>query len=185
MTMDPTDEDIVRMTNEALADLGNSIRELDDIHNLKNKLIQDIKDWQKERVEELEARIEDDMKTIRAFWRKRSSALRDSKDSKTATLLNGTISERLNPISLRIDDVSGALKYLGKMGVLRQFTHRPPRVIDKEALKRNPAFVDRIPKHIMYLIRERTLHIKPSNVQVTSKRASASLTIPLDDDKEG
>lgn len=183
--MEPTEEDIVRMTNEALADFGTSVRRLETIHIRMNELIQLIQDWHQSEIEELEAKIKEDRETFQFFWENYGSVLRDSKGGKTATLRNGIISERLHPVSLRIGDAKGLLKYLGVHGVLRRFTHQPPRVINKDALKRDRKFLQKIPKHLVQEVQERTLHILPTDLQVKSKRGSANLTIPLDDKKEG
>lgn len=178
MTNTPDNSNVVVAANDALKELGAAIRQLENVQKRQDEQIQAIKDENKVLIEGLEAKIVA-FKTILAnLWQEHGSELRDTR-SKTATLRNGTLSERSNPESLWMGDPALVLKYLRKMGVVRKFTRQPPREVVKALLRRDVAFVDGAPDHLLHFQRSSTLHVSPTQSLVESQRGTAALQIPL------
>ncbi len=164
--------------NDALKELGVAVRQLADIRKDQDERIQAIKDENKPLIEELEAKIAVFKTILVNLWEEHGSELRDA-GSKSATLRNGRLYERATPASLWVGDWGLVMKYFRIMGVVKKYTHLPPREIDKTALKRDRAFVDQAPDDLLRLERGSNLYATPTQSLVESQRGTAALQIPL------
>lgn len=64
---------------------------------------------------------------------------------KTIVFRGGTLSAKLATTSLVVDNEKAAMSYIKRMGRLRMFTRLGKRTLDKDALKKDPEFVDKAP----------------------------------------
>jgi phage host-nuclease inhibitor protein Gam len=86
------------------------------------------------------------------------------KGTKTIRLRHGEISLRLSPESLELsEDEAVIIRRIRKQGGLRKFTRMGKRTLDKAALKKDPAFVAKIPG--LAIVRRQHLSIRLPKTQ--------------------
>lgn len=91
------------------------------------------------------------------------------KPRKSVVLRGGELAARFAPESLELDE-SRIEKALRKLGEWRNHSKQPARKLDKVALKKNRALVDRLPDDIARFAKPENLHIKLPKLQLEIKR---------------
>ena len=174
-----TAKEAIEAANVALADLETARSGLERIQNIERELVAEIRKRYAKKILELEAEAKAAEEKLADLWENHDNKLRDNPKSKTATLRNGTLSERLGTVAVVIGDNSKVLAYLRKHGVMKRFTRRPEPVPVKSLLKLDPEFVNNAPDDVVRFEQGRTLHIKPLKSQVESARNLASRIVKL------
>lgn len=174
-----TAEEVIEAVNSALADLAAARSGLERIQGIEQQLIDEIRKRYVKKILELESDIKAGEDRLADLWEKHSDMLRDNPKSKTATLRNGTLSERFGVVAVVIGDTNKVIAYLRKHGVMKRFTRRPEPVVVKSHLKLDPEFVNNAPDDVMRFEQKRTLHIKPLELQVESARNLTSRVVKL------
>lgn len=97
---------------------------------------------------------------------------------KMVVLRGGTLSAKLTATSLVVDNEKVAMRYIKRMGRLRMFTRLGKRTLDKDALKKDPEFVDKAPG--MHLDQPENLTIKLPKLGIERIRRLHPLRTTLD-----
>ncbi len=174
-----TKAEAVEVANGVLADLAAAQTALQKIQALEDELVSEIKKRYQKKILELEDQIRNAERALASLWEADGEKLRDTPKGKTATLRNGTLSERLGTVAVVLGNSSDVLLYLRTRGVVKRFTKQPERVVVKSLLRLEPGFVDKAPDEIMHFEQARTLHMKPAKSQVESARNLAAQKVRL------
>lgn len=172
---------VVRTANKALADLSAARAELEKISAVESSLFAEIRKHHQARIDELGETVRQAEDLLAKLWQDHGDELRDSSKSKTATLRNGTLSERLGVATVVLGERSRVLRYLRRRRATLRFTKKSEPEISKAKLKMDPKFVDGAPDEIMHFEKVRTLYIRPVDASTEGSRVLGTEHVRLTD----
>jgi len=139
-----SDDRVLLRTDQLMSELTDVDAELRKLNVDKDKQIKALVDKFAPKVDPLTARRTELVKMVGELYQE-NSALLTEESGKTAVFRNGVLSSRLSPGSLIVNDENKALAYIKRQGKLRRFTRMGKRTLDKVALKKDLAFVEKLP----------------------------------------
>lgn len=175
-------EEAEAKANTLLEWLASAYAELDQLQLEQDKEIEAVIATRRPRVEELLRRIEIDEAGLVDLWEQHKQLLTKStptRQSKTAKLVAGTISERLGSEALVIPDEAALERYLRRIRQWRTHSRYVGRKLDKSSVKKDRALVEAAPEGLVSYERTRTLHYTPAKLKIEKKRVLPSLRIRL------
>ncbi len=143
----------------------------------KNRQIKAVLDKYGPKVDALTTIREELVDRITSIYSLHRGFLTEGK-GKMVVLRGGTLSAKLAATSLVVDNEKAAMSYIKRMGRLRMFTRLGKRTLNKDALKKDPEFVDRAPG--MHLDQPENLTIKLPKLGIERIRRLHPLRTTLD-----
>lgn len=176
--MDPSTLEVAKQANELVRQLGEVARKREQREATLNRTVQAAKDKYGPVIEEAKL-LETDLATQINELIMPSFALLAEKGTRTIKLRSGLISLRDSKQALEVSDSEATvIKRIAKHGGLRKFTRPGKRSLDKEALKKEPTFVDKIKG--LAIVQATNLIIKPSRAQgeIITTPDPKTITVP-------